>query len=544
MSVDPREAAPSPDRAAFSFGPLSWLSPPRLRASAPWLAVLTASIAFRLPPLINAEGTNSDAAVVGLQAWHMLRGEWSPFLWGSGYQTSVDAMIAAVVFLFTGPSPLGLMASSLAGHVLLTWLAFDALRRCLPGKQPAWTAAFLVLPLVFAPDPVHTYVLYPPRQASLTLVFLAFWLLHGAAAARRPLARFAAGGAVALLAVYADPYALLFLPAQALLGLLASFDGKPDRPLLLRRLGACAGGAVAGVVPYEILRHQPLASHGQTSLSLDVVRHNLDLLLDPCGPWLLSTKPWAAVHMTDYQPWKTGAGFHAFQVAAAGLLVVGLVSGAPLFLAKRLPWELRRLGLTGALMLPVTVGGFLVSPMVMDHFSSRYLAAILLVAPFCLAPAIALLGARRFAPLLVPYLVSAAIGGWVAYRPFGLAVHPSLAVDERLGAALRDRGIRFAVADYWASYRLTLAWREAPVVVPTNLVEDRFKPYREAFEAEPVVAYIHDAYRSREDLRGVEAKIRGLETGFEPGYERFEMESFTVMVLRRRPPVERLAQQP
>ena len=37
-------------------------------------------------------------------------------------------------------------------------------------------------------------------------------------------------------------------------------------------------------------------------------------------------------------------------------------------------------------MIPVTIGGFLVSPMVMDHFSSRYLVAILLMAPFALAP--------------------------------------------------------------------------------------------------------------------------------------------------------------
>ncbi len=542
MTASAPTAAPSQNRAAiFRWGgPKAPPNPPWF-PTYPWLAVLVASVAFRLPPLINAEGSNSDAAVVGLQAGHLLRGEWSPFLWGSGYQTSVDAMIAALVFLFTGPAPAALMASSLAGHILLTWLSFDALRRCLPGTRAAWTAALLVLPLVFAPDPVHTYVLYPPRQASLTLVFLAFWLTHGASGARRPLLRFALGGAVATLAVYADPYALLFLPAQGLLGVLAALDGRPGRAAVLRRIGAFAAGAIAGVVPYELLRHHPLASHGQTSLSLDVVRHNLDLLVDPCGPWLLSTKVWAAVHMSDYQPWQPGSAFHAFQVGAAAILVAGLVSGGALFFARSLPWELRRLALAGAVMLPVTIGGFLVSPMVMDQFSSRYLAAILLVAPFCLAPAAALLPLRSFGLALLPYLVSAAVSGWVSYRPFTLAVHPSLAVDERLGVALRERGIRYAVADYWASYRLTFAWRENPIVVPTNQVEDRFPPYRAAFEEEPVVAYVYDALRSRENLAEIEAKIHRGETGFEPRYERFEVGSFTVMVLRRRPPVERLA---
>jgi hypothetical protein len=512
--------------------------------------VLVASIAFRLPPLINAEGSNADAAVVGLQAMHILRGEWSPFLWGSGYQTSVDAMIAAFVFLFTGPSPVALMASTLAGHVVLTWLVFDMVRSAIPGPRAGagWTAAVLVLPLVFAPDPVHTYVLYPPRQASLTVVFLAFWLLHGAASSRRPRLRFAAGGAVAALAVYADPYALLFLPAHALLAGLAAFDRRDParsaaRPEILGRLGAFAGGAVLGIVPYQILRHLPAASHGQTSLSLGVVRHNLDLLVETCGPWLFSTKVYAAVHMSDYQPWVTGAGWHAFQVLAAVILVAGLASGAVLFFAKSLSWEVRRLGITGAFMIPVTVGGFLVSPMVMDQFSSRYLAAILLVAPFCLAPAAVFLGTRRAlgALALAPYLVSAAVSGWVSYRPFTLAVHPSLAVDERLGVALRERGIHYVVADYWASYRLTFAWHENPVVVPKNEVEDRYSPYRDAFAAAPVVAYVFDAYRSRERLEDVEAGIRKGETPFEPGYGRFEIGTFTVLVLQRKPVEERMA---
>ena len=78
------KAPPAPREQRFAG---AWA---RLRPTAPWLAVLVASILFRLPPLINAAGTNSDAAIVGVQAMHILRGEWSWFLLGSGYQTSVD----------------------------------------------------------------------------------------------------------------------------------------------------------------------------------------------------------------------------------------------------------------------------------------------------------------------------------------------------------------------------------------------------------------------------------------------------------------------
>lgn len=516
----------------------------RLRPSAPWLVVLAASILFRLPPLINAPGTNSDAAIVGIQAMHLLHGEWSWFLLGSGYQTSVDSLVAAIVFTVTGPSPLALMGSTLAEHIGLTWLAFSVLRRAF-ARLPATSidragiwAAILVTPLVFTPDPVHTYVLYPPRQASLTLVFLALWLLDGAIASSRPRLRLALGGAVASLACYADPYALLFLPGVALLGLLAALDGDvplfPPRRLLLERLGSALAGALVGMIPYLLLIHHPLASRGQTKLSLATVPHNLELLREVCLPWLLSTRIYAAQHMSDYAPWETGPAYHAFQVLAAALLALGLCSGAVLFFVRKIPWEIRRLGLVGAAMVPVTIGGFLVSPMVMDHFSSRYLVAILLLAPFSLAPLASLLAPRRFALVLTPYLISAAVSGWVSYAPFGLTVHPSLATDVRLGEVLRERGIHQAVADYWASYRLAFLYREDPIVVPKNLGEDRHKPSREAFDAAPVVAYIHDAYRSRESLADEERLIRSGGTPFEPEFERFNLEQFTVLILRRK----------
>src|SRR5262245_16748016 len=91
--------------------------------------VIVASVAYRLPRLVSAGDLHSDAAVVGLQAAHFLRGEWSPLLWGSGYQTSVDSCVAAVFFALFGATPFALRLSTFVGFLLLTLLAYATLRR-------------------------------------------------------------------------------------------------------------------------------------------------------------------------------------------------------------------------------------------------------------------------------------------------------------------------------------------------------------------------------------------------------------------------------
>ena len=94
------------------------------RSPIPFAALLFATLIFRLPPLLNAAGVGSDAAIVGLQARHMLRGELSPFLWGAGYQGSLEAALLAVAFAVAGASPLVLMPVPLCGHLLLTWFVY------------------------------------------------------------------------------------------------------------------------------------------------------------------------------------------------------------------------------------------------------------------------------------------------------------------------------------------------------------------------------------------------------------------------------------
>jgi hypothetical protein len=477
---------------------------PRL---APPIALLLASIAFRWPALINASTVDSDAAIVGLQAMHILRGEWAWFLFGSGYQTSVDSTVAAGFFALLGATPLVLMLSTFVGHLTATGLAFGTVRR----HVDPWLAALLTLPLVFTPSPLHTYILGPPRQAAITLVFLSVWTTDGAARSRAPHARYFAGAAVASLACYADPYALLFLPPLVLLSLLASLDSldpADDPSGLTRAVAARAGsslaGAALGFVPFVLLVSSAKAVHGETTFTVAAIERNYRLLTEECLPWILSTTVYTATPGVAYAPWHPGTAFRLVQWIGAFVFVLGIGFGLLAVRMKDLPWPVRRLGVFGFSLLPVALGGFLVSVMVMDLFSARYLAALVLVSPFALTPSAYRLGRARFGVALLPYVVSAAVAGWVGFgvRVAGAApVHlpGSGAEDEAwLESALAERGVTTAVADYWVSYRLTFLYREALRVIPVHASEDRYPPYREAFARASRVAYIFDSRRSRE----------------------------------------------
>ncbi len=515
-----------------------------------WAAAITlvvASFVYRLPSLANAEGTNADAAVVGLQAMHILRGEHAVFLWGSGYQTAADSYVAAAWFALLGPSGLALRLSTLVDHVILTLAVFGILTRRF---RPA-VAALLASVLVLTPDTLHTYILYAPRQLSLTLSFVGLWLADGAAFARRGrLWHFAGGAALGTLACAADPYTLLFLPLWGLWGLLIALEPWPgEASSHLRRAGLriAAGTAAAalGAIPYVLLLVHPRHTEGTLSLDWADVPRRFGLLVEECFPALVSTRVYSYAPDGTWGPYPFSRPFQALQHVGAWLLLAAILSGLGLAFVKRIPWSTRRIGLVGAAALPLNLVGFLSSDMIMDRHSSRYLVAILLFAPFALAPLAHVIRGVRASIALGPYLLSAAVGGWTSYRPWtdGLRIDRTWGrhADEwALFHALEERDVHFAIADYWSSYRLAFLWREAIVVVPKAVVEDRYPPQRDAFSKAERVAYIHDPERCSESPDAVAAAIAAGKTPFHPTFERLRIGSFTAFVLTRREPAPNL----
>jgi hypothetical protein len=508
----------------------------------PLLVLLLVATGHAIPALLNAHELHSDAAVVGLQARHLLHGEWSGFLWGSGYQTSTDSVIAAAAFAVLGATPLALTLSSFLCHLLLVAFAFATVRR----RFAPWPSALLLSPLAFATGPLHTYMFSPPRQAALTLAFASIWILDGALHSRRAAISLALGSFVAGLACFADPYALIFLPALGVFLLFGS--AEPTLSGRARELACGAVGGLAGLVPLWLLRHSAQAASGVLGLRSDVVAHNLTLLRQVCLPYLLGTTAYFSAQAPLVQVWPAPPWFHAIQLAGASSLLLGVLVGGACVLVRRLPFPVRRLAAAGAIMLPVTLGAFALSVMVMDRFSARYLVAIVLMAPFALAPALLLLGPPRFALLLAPYLLSTMVAGWLGYGEDvdGIRVvrhDPSASDEVRLKDELDKQGLSFALADYWVAYRLTFLYEERVLVVPWHEQLDRYPPYRTAVAAQNRVAYIYDPWRSQEDISNREAEIRAGHTEFNPAVTPLRVGRYTVLILERPPkPPPHLAQ--
>jgi hypothetical protein len=486
------------------------------------LAVL--SFLTRLPALLNASGTNSDAAVVGLQARHLSHGFWherSAFLWGSGYQTSADSFWAALFFKIFGPTPLVLMLSALVLYALMTIFVYcTLLRRTTPPR-----AFVATLPLVFTTACVHSYALYPPRQLALTVAFAAFFAID-----KGSILSLVIGGLLAMLAWVFDPYAMIFVPAALVLAIAAVLRERDELGSRARALAAFFGGVLVGTFALVWLFTRPAAQQGVASMSASVIGHNAKLLWHECLPWAIGTKIYKPLHVMDYVPWAMPRAYAVVTWLGAASLVVALI------LAARFAFpRVRAIVAIAWLTIALNLASFLVSLMVMDHFSMRYLAASILVLPFALAPLVDRLGAAKAAPILAPYLFVAFAGGWLSHGDWVRGPLPQRTdagrgiVEARVLKALQERKIDVATADYWASYRLDFLWREALPVVPYHASQDRYGPYRAKFDAAKRFAYIHDRDRSFENERDAiddfakTAKLR----------DRFTWEGFDVVVFER-----------
>lgn len=494
-------------------------------------ALLAGAVLFRLPALLNARDVNSDAAVVGLQAIHILRGEWSWFLWEAGYQSSLDAVLTAGAFAVFGISPLVLALVPLAAYLIALGLAFGVLRR----RIGLLAAAFGVLILVIGSPAINAITVAPPRQWSITLVFLSIWLLDGAAESRRSSLRFATGAFCAALAVLADLYTLLFIPGLALFAVLCTSDNTRDRTTKRRRLAAGVAGAATGAVLVVLVRlFNETPTSGVLGFGTYQLRQRLELLWQQALPFSLGYGLYqdGENHLT--RGLRTAAWpWYGLQIAAGWSLLAGIAAGGVLALKRAVPWPVLRLGALGAAVAVTTLAGFVASTAPSDMWTTRYLGPLFWMAPFALAPLAVRFGSARFAAAAVPYLIVAIIGVWHSYGfyvngllPRRYAAEHFEQPEQQVREFLRARGIRYAAADYWLAYRFSFVFQEDPVIEAIDLSQSRHLPYQDAFRAQPVKAWVFHPNWSRTPMESCLNVLRDERVPF----SRQQVGAFTVIV--------------
>jgi len=491
------------------------------------------TLAFRTPVLVNASAVNSDMAVVGLQAMHILRGEWHWYLWGTGYQAPIDSLLTAFVFALVGSSPRALGLVPVLGHLVFVACVFAVLK----AKFTRWQAFLLTLPAVFTPMAVNYNLIMVQRLACTLMFGVSIWLLDRARLARRPLVHYALGTWCAVVSVYFDLFGLQWLPSLLAFAFLCALDAPRPSRIAVKRCGASAAGALVGFATFLSLRRLGQGSSDQVGLDFKRIPVNFALLREDCLPWALGYRIFFNNGMAETAEWMTPPWFKVWQVSGAIVVALGVVFAAAAFLSKRIPWPVRRLGIFGVLVTASTLGAFVVSVMPNDQWGTRYLAPMILVLPLTLAPAVyRLRTARRAALAIAIYTVSAAVGGWMSYGlDYRRDIWPAPTTvgqaeeEKQLAAFLRQQGILVGAAQYWLAYRLTFLFQEKHLIVPLEPLQDRYPPYRKAFDDAREVAYI--AHPSMPWITGPNLAMDLY--GRHARYERYLVARYTVFIEHR-----------
>jgi hypothetical protein len=497
------------------------------------VAALTVTI--RLPFLLHADRFfDSDEAVEGLMASHVLQGERPVFLWGQRYKGVPEVYLNAAVFSAAGASVGTLKATTLACFALAACLQFVLIEKMFSSRV-AWMATAL---LIVGPPSLVLWTLSANAEVVLTMIAgalmgLAVWQWE------RSGSSLALAGAAAAIGfgLWVHQYILYYLVALAV----TLVWTKPAVRARLReivegrglpswlRLATAAVGAIAAL--YLALGLMAFLTGG-----FDVTVGGLLIgMKNPQKLWRLGAALSIVYGLARFAAQLFQTGHRGDRSMAFGALIGFLIGYAPVLAANHgsLSLPLARMDARDLLRAAGTIGGSIV-PMVLGFRSP--LTEWLPVSPW-LGIGLAVVIAVSFVALLqgrvspffhillvvVPIVFVASgsyhdpqsyryliplfaalpvvlalgieqIGQWnrlaagsalalmvLMFAAQEVAWYRRLAPDARSQTALEcltRNGVRGAFADYWMSYKLTFLSHERIIVAPTTGV-DRYPPYTE-----------------------------------------------------------------
>jgi hypothetical protein len=512
------------------------------------LVIAALVLVGRAPFLLHADRFfDSDEAVEGLMARHVLQGEHPAFLWGQHYKGVPEIYATAAVFAVTGSNVVALKSVTLAWFTVFVCLQFVLVER-LFSRAIAWIASGF---LIAAPPSLVLWSLSANAEVVMTLLAGTVMCL-GLDIWRRTWSRaaFAAACAAAGFGLWVQQYILYYWIAIGLAVLYALpqrrkiarhlVEGR-EMPAWLRILTAGLGAAA---VVYVALGAAAFLTGGfdLTTAGLRIGVHQPQKLWRIAAGLamlvvLVRTCVIASRYSAEARPLATW-GVVAFAIGYAPAIAARFAGGgsgpvpradladvaaavpaiarhvAPIVLGFRSPstgwlgvpvW----LGLALALAFAASFAALKQRPFTpLFHF-------LVLTAPLIFLVSGAYVDAQSYRylmPIAGAVAVVLALGVWrlfqgshvlgaVALAAIALlflleqrAWYRELTPDVQSAAlvACLDRGgVRAASADYWLSYKLTFLTAERTIVAPLNGV-DRYPIYSAQVRAHPEAPIIPD----------------------------------------------------
>jgi hypothetical protein len=416
---------------------------------------------------------DSDEAIVGLMARHILHGHVPVWLYGISYAGSIEAYSTAILFALFGATPLVLkigpfcwFCGFLCVHYLLASAVADPVRARLSTLLVAVSPAFLT---------VWSLVVVGTYMSLLFLGTLALLLTIKVITAGASPLRLALLGFVMGLAWWTNLLAIAYIAPILLILVL-----ELRMTLVSRSGGALALGFLIGSLPFwpYNLTHNfaSLFIRGQIPHAKASLRMAVSGLFGRAVPILLGTRQ--AHGSSDFFPLGS--------VVALAVLLGGLVMALRRQLA-----DLRvHASLDGRVLL-LAVFGWTVFLFVASGFGYNADEPRYLIPLYSVLYIVLLLGFDRRQHQL-------ALAGVLLAMNLAGTLHPSVTLVTPLNAEsnvgliafLRSHHIRAAYAPYWTAYRLSFESKEEIICTPPTYDLVRYYPYLETVLADPAPAYI------------------------------------------------------
>lgn len=471
------------------------------------IIVVLAGVALRAGLLVaGVVPFNSDEAIVGLMARHILRGEWSTFFYGQAYMGSLDAVLVAIGFRLFGVQVAVIRAVQilLASATIVTTMMLAY--RLRPGLIAPVIAGSLI---ALGPVNVTLYTTVSLGGYGEALLLGNVILLLAVVAARGAGStwRFLLWGIAAGIGFWAFGLTLVYtLPAAALL--FVTILRWPRRQAAIVAASATLG-IVLGAIPWVTyavrngmgtllaeMAGSAIAGASGPSWLAALPAHFLNLLLFGITVVVGIRPPWGMVWL--------GGPLAPLALAFWGGVVVWVVRRHEIERdAARISWLLKGVVIT-------TIAGFILTPFGADP-SGRYFLPI--AAPMAVFGAAVLLDLR---PRLRPAVWATLIAVPLAFHLWGniqaaLQMPPGMTTqfdavtqidhshDRELIEFLVAHGETRGYSNYWVAYPIAFLSQEQLIFVPRlpyhpdlryTSRDDRYPAYDDLVAASPRVAFI------------------------------------------------------